>query len=177
MRRALAQRFAHVLVDEFQDTDPCRPRSSGGCAARPADGDDDAGRAFRIRPGALFLVGDPKQAIYRFRGADVGAYVQRARRLPRQDPSSLLRSLELPLLSPRSSLLSTSASRPSLGRCGSRASPRSTRSTCEAEMRLSVAALDIAVAGENGKASAEQQRDAEADAVAELCARLIGNQQ
>jgi exodeoxyribonuclease-5 len=36
-----------------------------------------------------------------------------------------------------------------------------------------VAALDIAVADENGKASAEQQRDAEADAIAELCARLI----
>jgi ATP-dependent exoDNAse (exonuclease V) beta subunit len=36
-----------------------------------------------------------------------------------------------------------------------------------------VAALDIAVADENGKASAEQQRDAEADAVADLCARLI----
>ena len=38
---------------------------------------------------------------------------------------------------------------------------------------LCVAALDIAVADENGKASAEQQRDAEADAIAELCARLI----
>ena len=35
--------------------------------------------------------------------------------------------------------------------------------------------LDIAVADENGKASAEQQRDAEADAIAELCARLIEN--
>jgi len=38
---------------------------------------------------------------------------------------------------------------------------------------LCVAALDIAVADENGKASAEQQRDAEADAIADLCARLI----
>jgi exodeoxyribonuclease-5 len=36
-----------------------------------------------------------------------------------------------------------------------------------------VAALDIAVADENGKASAERQRDAEADAVADMCARLI----
>ena len=41
---------------------------------------------------------------------------------------------------------------------------------------LCVAALDIAVADENGKASAEQQRDAEADAIADLCARLIGSQ-
>lgn len=39
-----------------------------------------------------------------------------------------------------------------------------------------VAALDVAVADENGKASAEQQRDAEAEAVAEMCARLIGSE-
>ena len=37
------------------------------------DGDDPLARA--LRPGALFLVGDPKQAIYRFRGADVNAYI------------------------------------------------------------------------------------------------------
>ena len=29
-----------------------------------------------LRPGALFLVGDPKQAIYRFRGADIGVYAE-----------------------------------------------------------------------------------------------------
>ncbi|MCP5972761.1 hypothetical protein NL361_28385, partial [Klebsiella pneumoniae] len=37
-------------------------------------------------------------------------------------------------------------------------------------------ALDVAVADENGKASAEQQRDAEADAIAQMCARLIGSE-
>src|SRR3546814_2089621 len=49
---------------------------------------------------------------------------------------------------------------------------------CSSDLRggVCVAALDIAVADENGKASAEQQRDAEADAVAELCARLIDSQ-
>src|SRR3546814_6252060 len=41
---------------------------------------------------------------------------------------------------------------------------------------LCVAALDVAVADENGKATAEQQRDAEAEAVAEMCARLIGSE-
>ena len=40
----------------------------------------------------------------------------------------------------------------------------------------SVAALDIAVADENGKASAPQQRDGEAEAVAEMCAQLIGSE-
>lgn len=41
---------------------------------------------------------------------------------------------------------------------------------------LCVAALDVTVADEDGKASAEQQRDAEAEAVAEMCARLIGSE-
>src|ERR1700730_5698370 len=75
VRQALARRFEHILVDEFQDTDPlqieilwrlCGEAQKGG-------GADPFARA--IRPGALFLVGDPKQAIYRFRGADVNAYI------------------------------------------------------------------------------------------------------
>src|SRR3546814_14185849 len=74
-RRALGQRFARVLVDEFQDTDPLQTEIFWRLCGEPVDGDDDWTR-FQIRPGALFLVGDPKQAIYRFRGADVGAYVQ-----------------------------------------------------------------------------------------------------
>ena len=75
VRQALAGRFQHVLVDEFQDTDPLQIdilwRLCG--EARKDGGDDPLARA--LRPGALFLVGDPKQAIYRFRGADVNAYI------------------------------------------------------------------------------------------------------
>ena len=74
VRRALGQRFAHVLVDEFQDTDPLQTEIFWRLCGEPVDGGDDWTR-FQIRSGALFLVGDPKQAIYRFRGADVGAYV------------------------------------------------------------------------------------------------------
>ncbi len=74
VRQALARRFQHVLVDEFQDTDPLQIdilwRLCG--EVRKDDGADPLARA--LRPGALFLVGDPKQAIYRFRGADVNAY-------------------------------------------------------------------------------------------------------
>ena len=51
----LADRYALVLVDEFQDTDRWR-RFFGG-----------------VRDSSLITVGDPKQAIYRFRGADVNA--------------------------------------------------------------------------------------------------------
>ena len=46
----------------------------------------------------------------------------------------------------------------------------------ERDEGLCVAALDVAVADEDGKASAEQQRDGEAEAVADMCARLIGSE-
>jgi ATP-dependent exoDNAse (exonuclease V) beta subunit len=63
--REFRQRFRVILVDEFQDTDPLQADLLL-CLA----GDDSGG----VRPGALFIVGDPKQSIYRFRRADVGAY-------------------------------------------------------------------------------------------------------
>jgi ATP-dependent helicase/nuclease subunit A len=50
--------FAHLLVDEFQDTN----RAQWDIIAALA------------RPGGLFLVGDPKQSIYAFRGADVTVF-------------------------------------------------------------------------------------------------------
>jgi exodeoxyribonuclease V beta subunit len=60
--RRLQERFKVVLVDEFQDTDPVQwnimRRAFGG--------------------GTLVLIGDPKQAIYAFRGADVYAYLDAA---------------------------------------------------------------------------------------------------
>ncbi len=63
----LRARYAVVLVDEFQDTDPIQW--------------DIVRRAFGAAPagGALVLIGDPKQAIYAFRGADVYAYLAAAR--------------------------------------------------------------------------------------------------
>ncbi len=69
VRQAFRARFKFVLVDEFQDTDPVQVELLMLLAS------DDAGR---IRPGALFVVGDPKQSIYRFRRADIGMY-QRVR--------------------------------------------------------------------------------------------------
>ena len=60
-------------MDEFQDTDPVQAELlllAGAGRGRPSGGP--------IRPGALFIVGDPKQSIYRFRRADIGMY-QRVR--------------------------------------------------------------------------------------------------
>ena len=60
----LRERFPVVLVDEFQDTDPIQW--------------DILRRAFHGH-GTLVVIGDPKQAIYAFRGADVNSYLQVAR--------------------------------------------------------------------------------------------------
>ena len=88
VRRALAQRYQRILVDEFQDTDPLQAEILWRIAG---DGwMDSAWHENIIRPGALFLVGDPKQAIYRFRGADVETYLVAKRALEEQDPSAVL---------------------------------------------------------------------------------------
>jgi ATP-dependent exoDNAse (exonuclease V) beta subunit len=74
VRNDFQQRLTHLFVDEFQDTDPLQAEILLLLAA-----DDPAARdwrAVRPRPGKLFLVGDPKQSIYRFRRADVGTYLQ-----------------------------------------------------------------------------------------------------
>ena len=60
VRRHLCGKFTQIFVDEFQDTDPVQAE----IVLLLADN----------RPGRLFIVGDPKQAIYRFRGTDVGTY-------------------------------------------------------------------------------------------------------
>ena len=65
VREAFQRRFKFILVDEFQDTDPVQAELLTLLAG------DGTGR---VRNGALFLVGDPKQSIYRFRRADIGMY-------------------------------------------------------------------------------------------------------
>ena len=72
VRRELQGRFTHVFVDEFQDTDPLQAEILLLLAADdPVETDWTRARPV---PGKLFLVGDPKQSIYRFRRADVGLY-------------------------------------------------------------------------------------------------------
>ena len=61
-RSRLRERYEVVLVDEFQDTDPVQWE-----IMQTAFGDRDT---------TLVLIGDPKQAIYAFRGADVQAYLR-----------------------------------------------------------------------------------------------------
>ncbi len=78
-RAELQQRFAHIFVDEFQDTDPLQAELLLLLAADDPAEDD----WLRVRPvpGKLFVVGDPKQSIYRFRRADVTLYTGVKQRL------------------------------------------------------------------------------------------------
>jgi ATP-dependent helicase/nuclease subunit A len=77
-RAELGERFRFLLVDEFQDTDPIQAEVLLLLSSAPDDA-DGAVPDWRIvvpRPGALFVVGDPKQSIYRFRRADMTIYNQ-----------------------------------------------------------------------------------------------------
>ena len=88
VRQALAVLYPRVLVDEFQDTDPLQAEILWRLAGEGPQG--CAWQDRKIRPGALFLVGDPKQAIYRFRGADVATYLTAKKALSDHDPLSIL---------------------------------------------------------------------------------------
>jgi exodeoxyribonuclease V beta subunit len=65
LAEALRVRFKAALIDEFQDTDPVQYEIFT--------------RIFSREQSPLFLIGDPKQAIYGFRGADLFAYLQATR--------------------------------------------------------------------------------------------------
>src|SRR5205823_2558498 len=67
VRRHLQPKFKRIFVDESQDTDPVQAELLLLLAADI--------------PGLLFIVGDPKQAIYRFRGTDVSTYWAVSRQL------------------------------------------------------------------------------------------------
>lgn len=85
VRRAIAGRFAAVLVDEFQDVDPVQWEILSSLAGP-----------------TVFAVGDEKQSIYRFRGADVSVFRELRERLAREGGALVpldenFRTLEGPL--------------------------------------------------------------------------------
>ena len=65
LARAIRQKYQAALVDEFQDTDPVQYEIFS--------------RLFSSKDSVLFMIGDPKQAIYSFRGADIFSYMKAAR--------------------------------------------------------------------------------------------------
>ena len=72
---ALFRRYPAALVDEFQDTDPVQYHLFS--------------RMYNRDGGALFMIGDPKQAIYAFRGADIFTYIHARRDTPVANHSTM----------------------------------------------------------------------------------------
>ena len=172
VRRALGARYRHVFVDEFQDTDPLQTEILFRlCSEDRVDHWRDA----HIRPGALFMVGDPKQAIYRFRGADVASYNEARAAIGRRWPSHILqitanfrsRPAILHYVNRCFESVLNADGQPGYVSLAPTIDPPSPEIPCVATI-----ALDL-----GPEPNATTIRNAEAQAVAALCSRLIGRLQ
>jgi CRISPR-associated exonuclease Cas4 len=171
VRRSLAERYQYLLIDEFQDTDPIqveivfRLAAEGDCPPRWQD--------MRLRPRALFAVGDPKQAIYQFRGANVGSYLEAKASIEKCFPGNVLqvtasfrsrpeilshvnRCFEAPL---------NASGQPGYVALAPTIDPADHGLPCPAKITIALPP----------DPRAEEIRETEATAVADLCLRLLGN--
>jgi len=82
VRRVFQERYERLLVDEFQDTDPAQVEIVFFLAEQKPKATQ--WRDVELAPGKLFIVGDPKQSIYRFRRADIEMYEEAKAALQRQ---------------------------------------------------------------------------------------------
>ena len=80
VRQRFHQRYRHLLIDEFQDTDPIQIELAVRIAADPDHDTSTPWQDVEVDEGRLFFVGDPKQSISRFRRADIGLFSQTAAR-------------------------------------------------------------------------------------------------
>ena len=78
VRRRIRESIRHFLVDEFQDTDPLQVELIFLLAG---EGDAADWREVLLEDAGLFLVGDPKQSVYRFRRADIAIYHEVSERI------------------------------------------------------------------------------------------------
>jgi ATP-dependent exoDNAse (exonuclease V) beta subunit len=79
VRTRLHRRYQRILLDEFQDTDPIQIELAVRIAAADPGSEQAGSRPWfdvAVEPGRLFVVGDPKQSIYRFRRADISLFIQ-----------------------------------------------------------------------------------------------------
>jgi len=87
VRQLVASRWDAILLDEVQDTDPLQMEIAFLLATNaPAPDPLDS----PIVPGKLFLVGDPKQSIYRFRRADIELYERAKGRVAAQGEAPVI---------------------------------------------------------------------------------------
>ena len=173
VRRAIGQRYRYILVDEFQDTDRIQNEILFSIAAN----DDRLERweDSRLRPGSLFLVGDPKQAIYRFRGADIEAYELSRRLVSAQDDGTVIDvTANFRSQSPIIKHVNTcfegvfgKGSQPRYVALAPTIPDRSYPVPCVTRFTVHVET--------EGRIYADMFREAEAERVADICERLIGN--
>ena len=177
IRAALAGRYTRVLVDEFQDTDPVQAEILFLLCGQDTDASEEDWTDRPIRPGQLFLVGDPKQAIYRFRGADIDTYLRSRDALSAADADAVVR-ISASFRSPRPLIDWVNDRFEAPLNAAQQPGYVALEATIDqpAHAHPMVQALDVPViASGSGDASAEDVRHAEAEAVADLCARCIGN--
>lgn len=169
VRAAIGQRFAHILVDEFQDTDPIQASILFSIAARTMpDGWQDAD----LRDGALFVVGDPKQSIYAFRGADIDSYNQAKQAIARLGDNRIIHVGANFRCQPGIIDYVNSVFQPVLDADG-QPSYGALTATREGAFHGFACASHTAV-GDGQKAKMAQQRDDEAAVVAQICSKFIG---
>jgi ATP-dependent exoDNAse (exonuclease V) beta subunit len=177
VRRDLGRRYPRILVDEFQDTDPLQAEILWRLCG---EGTPDRPWIERqLRPGSLFVVGDPKQAVYRFRGADVDTYLAAKRALLEQNAGAVIeitanfRSLG-PILDFVNSrfcpLLAEERGQPGFTALEGTRRPQ--------DGRAAVACFEIPIddwhKDSRGKLAVDQARREEARIVADLLERMIG---
>ncbi|HEY8173265.1 MAG TPA: UvrD-helicase domain-containing protein, partial [Dehalococcoidia bacterium] len=96
VRAYFQDKYRCVLVDEFQDTDPLQVEMIVNVCAEGAPGAEgpvgEDWRHTRLRPGSLFVVGDPKQSIYRFRRADIAMYDEVKRHVFGGEPHAIVQN-------------------------------------------------------------------------------------
>lgn len=166
IRRTVGERYRRILVDEFQDTDLVQTEILFSICAQEKTTD---WRACRLKPGSLFIVGDPKQAIYRFRRADIEAY-RMARSVILAQPKGVLIPITANFRSQRPIIDYVNASFATVfdGIAQPSHVPLSPTLDPPPEGTQCIAKLSI-----NGRGQG-QLRQNEAERVAELCQRLIG---
>ncbi len=74
------QKFSKIFVDEFQDTDPLQVKILFYLAEKEGEFCSDW-EDVKLSAGKLYIVGDPKQSIFRFRRADIEMYTRAMERL------------------------------------------------------------------------------------------------
>ena len=83
VRQEVRLSYDNIFIDEFQDTDPIQGEIMLFLAEK-LDCFASKWQDLILQQGKLFIVGDPKQSIYRFRGADISAYQEFCNLLTKQ---------------------------------------------------------------------------------------------